>query len=154
VDSRLEASVEGDVPALSKSQPGPPLKVLMSHAVGISAFEVRTFDDATEATSFFDDRFRGHPVPGVLAFWALTAEPDEAATSVKAEPVVIIRDTGRPGVAFSLSFVDMDAALQYLREELPLGLDPASIELYWAVSVHITLKDGLFNLSPDTPPAR
>ena len=99
-------------------------------------------------------RFRGHAEPGVLAFWALTEEPDETAASVKAEPLVIIRNTGRPGVAFSFSFVDMDAALHYLRDELPLELDLASVELYWAVSVHISLKDGLFNLSPHTPPVR
>lgn len=154
LDCNPGALVERAAPPLPKYQADPPLKVLMSHAVGLFSYEVRTFDDATEATSFFDDRFRGQAVPGVLAFWALTAKPDVAATSVKAEPLILIRKTGRPGFAFSFSFVDMDAALQYLREELPRGLDPASVELYWAVPVHIGLEKGRFNLSPETPPVR
>jgi hypothetical protein len=133
--------------------PGPPLKVLMPHAAGLSSYEVRTFADAAKASAYLDNRLRGHIEPGVVAFWALGWEPEEL-TCGKAEPVVLINDATRKGVAFSLSFVDLDSAMNFLREEYARGLDLACVEVFWAAPLTIELSDGQFRLSPETPPGR
>ncbi len=133
--------------------PGPPLKVLMPHAAGLSSYEVLTFADAAKASAYFDNRLRGHIEPGVVAFWALGWEPEEL-TSGKAEPVVLINDATRRGVAFSFSFVDLNSAMNFLREEYARGLDPACVEVFWAAPLTIELSDGQFRLSPETPPGR
>jgi hypothetical protein len=128
---------------------GPKLKVLMTHASGLSAFEEHSFEDVTAARAFFDYRFRGHAVPGVSAFWALTTEPLDQANR---EPTLIIRDPRRREFVYSFGFADMEAALDYIREEIPNGLDLANVELYWASPVKIALDNGAFELSPALPP--
>lgn len=132
---------------------GPPLKVLMPHAASLSAYEVRTFADAAKASAYFDNRLRGHIEPGIVAFWALGWEPEDL-TSGKAEPVVLISDATRKGVAFSFSFVDLDSAMDFLREEYARGLDLACVEVFWAAPLTIELSDGQFLLSPEIAPAR
>ena len=74
----------------------------------------------------------------VVAFWALDSEsvPDSIATSVeRPEAVVMIRNPSRPGVVQLFSFVDMEAALSFLRESVTEGLDLGLALLYWAVRV-------------------
>lgn len=120
-------------------EPGPPLKVLIPDATRPSSYEVQTFADAAEATAFFDDRFHGRIEPEVVAFWALTWQPDTANSDVRAESVVIISDPGRPCMAYSFSFVDMESAMKFLRTEFALGLDLACVQAYWGVPLRIEL---------------
>lgn len=127
--------------------PGPPLKVLIPDPSDPSSYEPHTFADAIDATAFFDHRFQGRIEPGVVSFWALQREPDDATAAAQAEPVVIIGDGARPGIVYSFSFEDIDSAMKFLRKEFALGLDLGCAEVYYAMPLLIELVgNGQFRL--------
>ena len=70
----------------------------------------------------------------MTAFWAMTEEPKGARDS-GAEPLVMISDTSRDGVVYLFSFVDIDSAQEFLRDEVERGTKPDTMFLYWAVQV-------------------
>ncbi len=91
---------------------------------------------------------RGHalelPREGVVALWALDSEmggTDRHATSGgPVEAVVMIRDPNAPATVALYTFVDMEAALSFLRQSMAGGLDPRLVLLHWAELVSLDLR--------------
>ncbi|MDO8615463.1 MAG: hypothetical protein Q7T33_06960 [Dehalococcoidia bacterium] len=146
---------DGPPPADRPQEPGSPLIVLMPHAAGPAAFQIETFPNAVQAELHLVDRFRGQAEEGVIAFWALAWQPDSLPGDARAEPLVIIHEAARPGVVYPFSFVDMDTAMSFLRQECERGLDQGLVRVYWAVTVAIeaNARAGV-TLTPDAPPVR
>jgi hypothetical protein len=75
-----------------------------------------------------------------VAFWTHDAKPaDSDGTTVPAEAVVILRDAFRQDVVQLYSFVDIQAALTYLRASGEHGLDLGSALLYWVTPVSLNV---------------
>ena len=130
---------------------GPPLMVLVNDASGRASFKTHVFDDAESATEWVRYWFPKEAADGVTAFWALTAQPEGGIEA--AEAVAMIRDTSRDGVVYLFSFVDMNSAQTFLRDEVTRGTKLDAMLLYWAVQVkRETDRWGKLILTPSTPP--
>ena len=81
------------------------------------------------------------PQPRQTAFWALHSPDLPKAAAGPTEAVVMIREAHRPGVVELHSFVEMDSAISYVRQETEAGLDPDLVLLYWAAPVQLALPD-------------
>ena len=133
----------------------PQLMVLVNDASGMACFKTHTFPDAQSATDFLLYWFRDD-TDGFSAFWAMTEEPtrdDGTPAAVIAEPLVIIKDAERADVVYSFSFVDIESAQEFVRDEVDSGTDAEQITLYWAVAVRLaTNAQGQSMLRPSVPP--
>jgi len=130
---------------------GPPLMVLVNDASGRASFKTHVFDDAESATEWVRYWFPKEAADGMTAFWALTAQPEGGIDA--AEAVAMIRDTSRDGVVYLFSFVDMNSAQTFLRDEVTRGTKLDAMLLYWAVQVkRETDRWGKLILTPSTPP--
>ena len=58
---------------------------------------------------------------GLTAFWAMTEQP---SIDSGAEPLVMISDVSRDGVVYLFSFVDIESAQTFLRDEEERGTHP------------------------------
>jgi hypothetical protein len=86
----------------------------------------------------------------------MTEEPtraDGTPAGAIAEPLVIIKDAQRVDVVYSFSFVDIESAQEFVRDEVESGTDAEQITLYWAVPVRLlTDARGTSMLRPSVPP--
>ncbi len=155
-----EAAVDGT--ARPPSPVAPPLMLLVCDAAGPAVRRLHTFGDAESAAQFI--RFWYPPLHrrGIIAFWALPQRPERAlchepgedeGDGATGEAAVLIRDGKDPGLVCPFSFMDMEAALAFLREEAQRGLDMALVQMYWAVPVTIeSPQPELICFNPATPP--
>lgn len=150
-------SPENEAPAAPGCVPAdesPPLLMLLPDAVGIASYQCLTFPDAEAATSFMDNRFRGQIEDGMIAFWALTRDPNMRWRRAAAELLLVIRDAGRPGVVYPFSFTDSGSAYDFIRKEMADGLELWQVALYWAVKANVSVDSwGKSSLLPAAPPA-
>jgi hypothetical protein len=131
---------------------GPQLMVLVNDASGRASFKTHVFDDVEAAIEWVRYWFPMDAEIGMTAFWAMTDRPESGPDSV-AEPLVMIRDTSRDGVVYLFSFVDIDSAQAFLREEVERGTKPDAMLFYWAVQVKREIdRWGKLTLTPSTPP--
>jgi len=135
---------------------GPPLMLLVNDASGRASFKTHVFPDAESATDFVLYWFPNQSQGGIIAFWAMTQAPDsglDGPSETAPEAVVMIRDVTRDGVVYLFSFVDMEPAQAFLREEVRHGTDLGVMMLYWAVPVRLTADPwGKMILTPSVPP--
>ncbi len=150
-------STENEAPAAPACVPAdesPPLLMLLPDAVGIASYGCLTFPDAEAATSFMDDRFRGQIEDGMIAFWAFTRDPNFRRGRAAAEPLLIVRDAGRPGVVYPFSFANTQLAYDFIRKEMEHGLQLWQVALYWAVTVNVSVDSwGQSSVSPSVSPS-
>jgi hypothetical protein len=131
---------------------GPALMVLVNDASGMASFKTHEFEDVESATEFVRYWFPMEAEDGLTAFWAMTEQP-EGGTDSGAEPLVMIRDTSRDGVVYLFSFVNLESAQTFLREEEARGTNPDAMLFYWAVQVKREIdRWGKLILTPSTPP--
>jgi len=72
-----------------------------------------------------------------MGFWLLSTEPHPANRAEwRAAILIIVRDT-RPGLVYAFTHPDMDAARQFLANEVKFGLDLADVLIFWAVPIEI-----------------
>jgi len=138
--------------------------LLVCDAAGPAVRRLHTFPDPESAAEFI--RFWYPPLHrrGIIAFWALPQRPDPAlcpepgedegdGAGATGEAAVLIRDGKDPGLVCPFSFLDMEAALAFLREEVGRGLDLSLVQMYWAVPVAIeSPQPELICFNPATPP--
>lgn len=72
----------------------------------------------------------------LVAFWTLQTPPGPDSED-HGEAIVMIRHPRQPDVAQLFSFVDMEAAQLFLRQEVEGGLDLGQVMVYWAAPVEI-----------------
>ena len=133
---------------------GPDVILLVAEAGGPAARQMHRFGDTRSAAQFIQVWFPDKRRSDISAFWALTWRPDPELHPA-AEPIVIIRDSARPSVVYPFSFVGLQTAQYFLRQQLGLGLDLSSVALYWAVPIIIaTGNPGRVHLFPVLPPER
>jgi pilus assembly protein CpaE len=149
---------EVEVPAVSgppAPEAGPPLLVLISTG-GIVSFRLHAFSKVQEAAEFIQPWFPPGMSHGIVAFWALQAEPasdPEGGSAEISEAVVLIRDPARAGVVDHISCVDMVSAQNLVRAEAGRGLDLGLFMVYWAAPISIQVDDeGIVRLTPASPP--
>src|SRR5438093_88516 len=131
----------------------PQLMVLVNDASGFACFKTHTFPNAEAATEFILYWFR-HDNDGYSAFWAMKEEPsrENPLAAALAEPLVIIHEAQKTDLVYSFSFVDIESAQGFVRDEVANGTDPAQIALYWALSVRLTTDaNGTTILTPSVP---
>jgi hypothetical protein len=134
----------------------PPLIILVNDASGRASFKLNVFPGVEAATEWVRYWFRHGSEDGISAFWALTEQPADGLdnfTETAPEALVMIRDAVRQGVVYLFSFVDMDSAQTFLREEVGRGTPLSALMMYWAVQVKRQVdRRGEIVLSPSTPP--
>ena len=131
---------------------GPQLMVLVNDASGRASFKTHVFDDVESAIEWVRYWFPMDAEIGMTAFWAMTDRPESGPDSV-AEPLVMIRDTSRDGVVYLFSFVDIESARAFMRDEVERGTKPDAMLFYWAVQVKRQIdRWGKLTLTPSTPP--
>ena len=141
-----------DAVSTADTTSGPQLMVLVNDASGRASFKTHVFDDAESATEWVRYWFPMETEDGLTAFWAMTERP-EGGHDGAAEPLVMIRDTSRDGVVYLFSFVDIDSAQAFLRDEVERGTQLDTMFLYWAVQVKREIdRWGKLTLTPSTPP--
>src|SRR5437867_10243295 len=84
----------GPDPSNPDTHSGPPLIMLVADANGVASYRLHTYRDAESAQAFLNYWFPKDAHTGVVAFWALTAEPD-AAPDTAVEPMVLVRDAAK-----------------------------------------------------------
>lgn len=132
---------------------GPALIMLVADAHGVASYRLHAYHDTAPAKAFLEYWFPRSSDTGVISFWALTYEPD--TSDIEAEPMVLVRDAAKPGVIYPFSFVDMDSAQAFARQEVEKGLGLDSVLIYWAATVRMERDAwGTLQVSPDSPPAR
>lgn len=96
------------------------------------------------------------PQPRHVAFRALHSPLVAGDSDEPPDAVVLVRDARRPGIVDLYSFVDMESANAYLRQEGAQGLDLGLALVYWAAPVVLSVP-GEPNALPvaeaDPPPA-
>ncbi len=80
------------------------------------------------------------PYPRHIAFRALHSRTPGSENEAT-EAVVLIRDAQRPGIVDLYSFVDMESADAYVRQEAAEMLDLSLVLMYWAQPVKLVLPD-------------
>lgn len=132
----------------------PPLVLLADDAVGCSLRRMTVFPEARAASKHIEFWHPQSQRGSLIAFWALTAKPvgcDPAP--VEAEALVLVRDPRDSALVTPFSFVDMEAAMDFVRGEIGRGLDPCLAVVVWAVPVDIeTTPEGCVRISPECPP--
>lgn len=145
-------------PPLSLPETGPELILLVADATGRASYHLNAFPSAAAAEAYIEFWFPLHLNEGIIAFWALTWEPQRPAGPTEAplaEPIVLIRNARRPHTVYPFSFVSIDSALAFAREEVHwrIGLDQVAI--YWAAPVRVVTDfQGRRRLVPGEPPQR
>jgi hypothetical protein len=151
------AEREADPVAAPDVPSGPPLIILVNDASGRASFKTNVFNDIEAATDWVRYWFPQHVEEGMTAFWALTEPPQngpESWSEVEAEALVLIRDEARNGVVYLFSFLDIESALDYLRQQVAHGTKLGQLMLYWAVPVKRQADEsGQVILTPSTPTA-
>lgn len=113
------------------------------------AFRMYGFPDFAPAMEYVDRHLWLEAQQGLRAFWAMHRPPQLPDTP--SDAVVIVRDPYHPGVVQVYSFIDMDAAMEFVRQEFRSGIDLNLILVFWAYYVEI---DVPHKLAPDQSPDR
>lgn len=113
----------------------PPLLLLVPTESGLS-FGVLPFQDVEAARRYAQSNLPLCAHRHLVAFWTLQTPPGPNSQD-HGEAIVMIRHPRRPDVAQLFSFVDMDAAQLFLRQEVEGGLDLGQVMVYWAAPVEI-----------------
>jgi hypothetical protein len=92
------------------------------------------FPDVPSANEYVQSHLWLEAQTGVTAFWALHGPADGGNAS---DAVVIVRDPHHPGIVQLYSFVNMDAALAFIRQEFRNGIDLNLVLVYWAEQVDV-----------------
>ncbi len=132
-----------------------PLVMLVSDASGRVSFQQHTFKDAPAGEEFIEYWYHGRPQSGLISFWALPDQPRSMGGegACAGESVVLIRDGDRPGVVYPFSFVDMQTAHGFVRQEVSKGLDLGQVAIHWAAPVTLEADlSGKVRINPPTPP--
>jgi hypothetical protein len=79
--------------------------------------------------------------PRHVAFRALHSPVVPEGTTGPLEAVVLVRDAHRPGIVDLYSFVDMDSANAFLKQDGAHGRDLRHVLVYWAAPVQLALPD-------------
>jgi len=90
----------------------------------------------------------------LIAFWALPARPVEGAEDTpEIEALVLVRNHRDPELVSPFSFIAMEEALAFVRDEMRYGLDPTLVIVLWALPVRIeTTVFGHVRVSPEHAP--
>lgn len=86
--------------------------------------------------------------PGHVAFRTLHSPANLNGAAESLEVVVLIRDLERPGTVELYSFVDMEAASSFVRQEGGERIELGTVLMYWAAPVDLTPED-LASAPPD-----
>jgi len=114
--------------------------VVLRLSAGGLAYRLHAFPDFESAAEYAQANLLPHTQPGgVITFWALHRPPKVADSKEPAEAVVIVRDPQREDVIQIYSFVDMDAAQEFVRQEFTNGIDFNLVFVFWAG--HVDLSD-------------
>lgn len=155
-ESRSErGEIAQELPPHQRTSPhrSTPLILLVPDATALHLFRLYAFDSAEAAKESVRTWFLPEAELGIIGFWALHEEPG-SVTDRPWEVVVLIRDLREPGLVYPFSFVEMEAAHQFLRQEASQGLDLGLALLYNAVPVLIGFDDfGDVYVVPPYPPA-
>jgi hypothetical protein len=132
--------------------------LLVPDAAGRASYHLNTFPSAAAAEAYIEFWFPLRLNEGIIAFWALTWEPKRPADSSDppvAEPIVLIRDQRRPQTVYPFSFVSIDSALAFVREEVRWRSGLEQIAIYWAAPARVVTDSyGHRRLVPGEPPQR
>jgi hypothetical protein len=107
--------------------------LLVSDAASLTTRRLHRFAGASEASDFVRFWFPPDKRGGLIAFWALSDQPLDTTFEV----VVLVRDARDAGLVYPFSFLHIDAALDFVRDEWARGLDPALVSVAYAVPVSI-----------------
>lgn len=162
------------LPAANAVEPPalPPLVLLTADAAGPSVRRILTFPDAESAADHIQFWFPVSERSSVIAFWALSEEPVRAidgeangepesacatadsAPPLEVEVVVLVQHPDHPDSVYPFSFVDMDTANRFIRQESKRGLDLRSVSVYWGAFAKLEQHpNGAVAITPATPPA-
>ena len=132
------------------------LVMLMPDASGIATYQMHTFVAARQAEDYLKSFLRGEVQEGTIMFWGLTWLPsDNGNRDCGAEPIVLVRDAKRPGLVYTFSFVDLDSAYDFVRNEMKAGLDLSQTAIYLAAPAEATADTwGEITVTPSKPPTR
>ena len=132
------------------------LMILMPDVSGIAAYQQHSFVAASGAEAYLGSIFSGGAQEGAIMFWGLTWRPsDNGRQDIGAEVVILIRDTKRRGLVYTFSFVDLDTAYDFVREEMKAGLDLNRTAIFWAVPAEATADSwGKITVTPSKSPTR
>jgi len=146
-------------PELDIAEPefgAPRLTMLVADASGFASFKEHTFYDAETAAQFIRTWYGKRLDHGIIAFWAMTQQPDvrpEPGADAAVEAIVIVRDEAFEDVVYPFSFVDMSEANEFIRFEMVRGVDPSVMQVFWAVPVQLGVTaDGSIRIFPDAAP--
>lgn len=126
---------------------------LLIPADGGLSFRLFAFPGPGPAAAYLDRM--GLPLnakPGHVAFRALHSPVSLNGAAESVEAVVLIRDIERPGIVELYSFVDMEAASAFVRQEGGERIDLSNVLMYWAAPIDLTPED-LASAPPDDNPA-
>lgn len=128
--------------------------VLLTHdASGPGAYRLHTFENAQSAEEFVQFWFPGTAHHGILAFWAMHAEPAGQDEEHRTEAAILIRDEARLEIVYPFSIPDMEMAYAWIARETAQGLDLRHVLVYWAAPVRISRDQrGRVRLTPTQPP--
>ncbi|MFQ5472719.1 MAG: Yip1 family protein, partial [Dehalococcoidia bacterium] len=106
---------------------------------GGMAYRLHLFEDVEAASTFAEENLWPTSQGGaVIAFWALHHRPEVADSADPPEAVVIIRDPQRPEIIQMYSFVDMESAQGFVRDEFRNGIDVGLVSVFWTLSVDLS----------------
>lgn len=129
------------------------LILLVPDATGPAAYQLHTFPDAASALEFIGFWFPPIQRESLYAFWALHGQPDPDEAPY-CDAVVLIRDGSKRDVVYPFSFGNIEAAYDFLRDEVEGGLGLNLTLVYWAVAARIeTNMWGTLKLYPPEPPS-
>jgi len=152
---RSQPADNGAEPDLEPKQQAPtePLDLfLLIPADGGLSFRLFAFTGPGPAAAYL--KRMGLPLsakPGYVAFRALHSPVSLNGAAESVEAVVLIRDMERPGTVELYSFVDMEAASAFVRQEGGQRIDLSTVLVYWAAPVDLTPED-LASAPPDDDP--
>jgi hypothetical protein len=129
--------------------------LLVSDASGFASFKAHSFVDAKGAADWAHTWYgaRLEKDNGIIAFWAMTEQPQARPGEAPVEAIVLVRDAKAADVIYPFSFVDLGEAQDFVRFEMGRGVDPNLIQVYWAVPVQVGLAaSGAVRISPETAP--
>lgn len=134
---QIESAQPGPIVEMRRPDPASTVDRLMvlRPTEGGLAFRMYGFPDLAAANEYVQTHLWLEAQSGVIAFWALHEPP--GGPDDPADAVVIVRDPYHPGVVQLYSFVSMDAAQDFVRQEFRNGIDLNLVLLYWADSVAI-----------------
>ncbi len=126
-------------------------RLLLFTPDGSFTYRLAAFPSVKSAAEYADSQLLAGQT--FLSFWALESEPPPGArreSEPAGEAMIMVRDPRRADIVQLYSFVDMDTAQSFLRQEIDAGLDGARAVSFWAEPV--TIPRGLTSAPASPPP--